>query len=811
MNRSIPVLAAALVVATASSAAHALDVPIAADRLLIVDRIAASGNARVELLSHDPAIAKGPSTNVAEIDATVQVYTDDDPENYALFRAPPPWAKNEATAAKYVDDLAPSGGGVRLLVVKPGRVVKLYTRSAGDQHAIDLVASPPGAKGVTVLLTLHDASDDSTTRMCTHFAAADVVVKTIAEGTGRKLIAGNGQPVACKGGGTMLMQPDLPGGFFSMPWPNDIRHKGNGTLDLTGFPGTAGNPTLSSMLSIGSANTKAFGPNAAIFLRASAALDRASLPTAAESTSTASSILLVNLDAPADAPAPLLVDFNKSETTYRPANLLSVLPYPGHPLAEGARYALIVLDGVRDVRGLPLVPPPLLADLDQPWDSGKPVVKTKWEALQAQRADVLAYVAQHTAWQADQVVAFSVFTTQTTTSEMDAIAAAIAALPSPSPASRGTGDCSAPGAQRTTVTGLIGLPKWQSGTYPYASSGGRIVVNAGKAVQQGTEQVGFAMTFPCGAAPVSGWPLLLFMGDAGSSAQSDPIPELGAATLPFIVVSIAPLYGGDRAVAGSDPELLFINLENPLAGRTNQLQQAADVMFLRRAFLFTQLSAAETNAGVPVTADASKVVVVGHGQGARTIPLALSVDSAFGAAFLSAGGAGFYHQILHRADVRAVLDDILGTPADELDMFHPAVQLLQTFAEAGDAANFARRVGVADVAGTAGVADACEPLEQVQHLATALGAAITNPLAVPVFGAGAFEPTTVTRPVSANLAGGRTGVFVLLDAGHLGAGVNPQIGRGFVESFTTTGTPAVPAGTLSSDATAGCMGRYDPL
>ena len=110
MNRAISSLAAAVLVVAASPAAHALDIPIATDRLLVVDRIAASGNARVELLSHDPAIAKGPSTNVAEIDATVQVYTDDDPENYALFRAPSPWAKNEARAGSRLSRRSMSSG-----------------------------------------------------------------------------------------------------------------------------------------------------------------------------------------------------------------------------------------------------------------------------------------------------------------------------------------------------------------------------------------------------------------------------------------------------------------------------------------------------------------------------------------------------------------------------------------------------------------------------------------------------------------------------------------------------------------------------
>src|SRR5262249_6626536 len=156
---------------------------------------------------------------------------------------------------------------------------------------------------------------------------------------------------------------------------------------------------------------------------------------------------------------------------------------------------------------------------DDPWDAGKPVDATRWAALQQQRADVLDYVAQHTAWQSNQLVAFSVFTTQDATSEMDAIAAAVAALPSPTPVSRGAGNCSPSGALIATVNGTLTLPKWQAGPYPYTLTGGGIVVSGGVAVQQSTESVALQMTFPCGPAPANGWPILLFMDGTGGSAH----------------------------------------------------------------------------------------------------------------------------------------------------------------------------------------------------------------------------------------------------------------------------------------------------
>ncbi len=259
------------------------------------------------------------------------------------------------------------------------------------------------------------------------------------------------------------------------------------------------------------------------------------------------------------------------------------------------------------------------------------------------------------------------------------------------------------------------------------------------------------------------------------------------------------------------PELLFFNYINPLAGRTNQLQQAADMMYLRRVVEGIVLSAAETNAGGPVQTNDAIEVIAGHSQGALTIPITLAADPAFDGAFISAGGAGFYHSILHRGDIRSLVDSLLGTPPTELDIFHPIVHALQTLAEVGDAANYAAQVTTPHIAGIGGTIDGCSPLEVVEHLATALGLQIANPLFDPLFGTAAFEPTITTLPVSGNLAGGRTGVIIQLNTGHYGASTNPQIGRTFVESMAGGSTPTVNPGPLSSDLTPGCSGRFDPL
>ena len=225
MRRILLTVAASALSALASTA-FAADFGISADKLLIIDKTLANGKAKVVFVSHDANITKGPSTDPADIEATLQIYFKDNPANDSLFRLPSPWFKNKPTVAKYLNTSAPLGGGVKIGMVKPGKLAKDVARSLGDLRQINVLSPNVGDLSLIVVLTITDASDGSTTRLCTKFSA--IVQKSIVGGVGRKLLAIDGQPVACTGGTTILMQPGLTDGFFSMPWPNDTRRNGDG-------------------------------------------------------------------------------------------------------------------------------------------------------------------------------------------------------------------------------------------------------------------------------------------------------------------------------------------------------------------------------------------------------------------------------------------------------------------------------------------------------------------------------------------------------------------------------------------------------
>jgi hypothetical protein len=203
--------------------------------------------------------------------------------------------------------------------------------------------------------------------------------------------------------------------------------------------------------------------------------------------------------------------------------------------------------------------------------------------------------------------------------------------------------------------------------------------------------------------------------------------------------------------------------------------------------------------------DTSTVVLGGHSQGAGTLPMTLAVAPPnVQGGFLSAAGGGLYHSIVHRGDVRALVDGLLGTAPGELDMFHPYPQVLQTFAEVGDPANYAAAIDT-DIVLYAGLRDGCTAIETATDLATALGVPVVNPQTRrPLFGPAAlaqvpgyespFEPPVATAPVSQNLDGGRTGAMVQVDSGHFGARTYPAIGRSFVDSIASGGPTVINPG-----------------
>ena len=683
--------------------------------------------------------------------------------------------------------------------------------------------SPEAAEDRALINSLLDAADAADAGGDVEAAAADRAAAAAIE-------AETFLPSPPVGTTTVQFDPTLAGGFFDAPWPSDTRLRPDGSIDLTGFPGRSTNGVADFVLGGGEAATFGFGTNSAVYFRASGELDPTSVPSFAESTvQLRSTVMLLDLDEPAAPPVPLLVDYDPTGTPRQPSHLLTLLPYPGHPLQSSTRYAAVVFNGLRDAAGLRLAPAATIGALDGAAPGGVP--GATWTALRQDRDDVIDAVRDRTVWRANELVSFAVFTTQDTNRDMAAMAAAVEALPPPELLSRQPAATACTPGALSRSTGRVGLPIWQTGIRPFVTAGGGAAIGAGGlALQQGTELgssgqgVLLDVAIPCGPAPEGGWPVLVWIGGTGAAARAAPINELGP-DLPYAVFSIAPLYSGDRLVGGvpapfDTSEFQFFNYANPLAARTNSIQQAADVLYLERLIHRFELAPGEAGGGVDGRFDLDTVVLGGHSQGATTLPLTLAYapDNVQGG-YLSASGAGLYHSIVYRADVRALVDGLLGSVPGELDIFHPYPQILQTFAEGADPANYAAAI-TTDIALYGGLRDGCTSIEVSTHLATALGIPIANPQTRrPLYGPlplvqvgyqSPYEPAVVTTPVSQNLPGGRTGVVVQVDSGHFGARTYPAIGRSFVDSIATGGPVVVDPGPTPAESPGSQCPRFGP-
>jgi hypothetical protein len=173
-----------LVMVTVATVAGAVDIPVVGLKLIVVDK--GVNGAKAVFVSKDPLITKGTGTDTAGIFAEMGVAYD---STNGVFEMPSGsnWIVNSASVGKYVNKTAPTGGAVKVGVIKPGALVKVVGKSLGDTP-IDISAPPTGE----VYVAHSVLNGEEYNRHCTRFGTCSH--KLIAGGTGYKLV--------CKGDST---------------------------------------------------------------------------------------------------------------------------------------------------------------------------------------------------------------------------------------------------------------------------------------------------------------------------------------------------------------------------------------------------------------------------------------------------------------------------------------------------------------------------------------------------------------------------------------------------------------------------------
>lgn len=634
------------------------------------------------------------------------------------------------------------------------------------------------------------------------------------------------------------MHANLDKGFFSLPWPNDVRTLSDGSLDTSGLPGstvdplavlagevTLGRVLLPEVLRSAGRTVDGFGANSALYMQSSVPIDPATLPDPVSSVDASSEVMLMDLDH-GNSPAPVLVETRAVGNRFRPANSLIVLPYPGHPLKSATRYALVVFDGVRSASGNPLEAPPLIEALDDPWSPELGGTAQRWEALRIQRDATRAAVVAATDHDSADIVAFSVFTTQDLHRDMAAVASTVRQITPPELQLTATTPCGldwrADFTETALLRGTLAMPRFQRGAFPYLSGGGEVEIGPdGLAVVQSTTDVPVEIRVPCSSAPAGGWPAVGFVDGTGSDGRID------SSGLPFglhgrVVAEIPPLYGGvgldaldplQRAFVsalGFDDStlggLLFYNLLNPTVARSNVFQQAADHLVLTKALRSLSFDTSGLGGDGPASVDPARVSASGHSQGASTLPMVAWSDPEVASVVSSSGSAGYYHAFAHTADKRFQLSQLTGD-IGLLDELNPMVQVAQTVMDAADPANYPSSVDYLNVAGRL---DGCVGIESARHLAGATGLDVVDrqePSSI--YGSSELDATDVTTPVSGN-RDGHTRVSIETAGGHYVATSDFGAGTAFLDAIDAGSTPTITANAYPQpNFLTGCSGRWD--
>jgi hypothetical protein len=471
--------------------------------------------------------------------------------------------------------------------------------------------------------------------------------------------------------------------FYALPFPNDMWRHDDGSLDLSQFP--TNSVIANTVREIAQRDLDGFGLNAAIYARFSGGLDPNSLPTPAESMEEGASVYLIDVDP--DSPdrgtrTPIVATFRPEGTQTIGPNRLVARPFPGFPLADGTTYALVITKRLSSADGGGV-------NAQSDWNAVVGEGTTTAPVMKARTvyAPLLAWLDEAGDDDRGDVVAAAVFTTQHATQIMPAIRKAVFGVAAP--IARDVMKTSVPDSPYDVFIGAYDAPNLQTGTPPYITSGGDIVMGSdGAVVVQRMETMRFSISVPNIPVPTSGLPIAIYQhgtgGDWASYIQDGTAERLAAEGI--AVISTDQVLHGPRNPDGTDPSISFFNFNNPVAARDNPLQGAADAWSQMRLALGLSIS----DGARTIKLDPNRVFFFGHSQGGLTGPGFVAFEPALKGAVLSGTGGIFYLSALNKTEPVSFPDLIETLIRDvPVDEDNPTLALAQMAIERSDTVNYA--------------------------------------------------------------------------------------------------------------------------
>lgn len=496
-----------------------------------------------------------------------------------------------------------------------------------------------------------------------------------------------------------------PARFYDAPFPADARRLDNGAPDVRGLPNPFGvgfvdqsrNVVMQDVVD----NGQGFSPLPVVSFRFDHPLPPLHL-LPLQTTSATSGVQLVDLT-PGRAGARVAVDVAVAAgDSVRPRGLLQVAPLTGLSLLPGTWAAIVRRDvdgdGVVDLDRSPVLDALLRGT------HGDPV----WRSTYAPLKDALASLGVA----ADDIAAATVFTVGDPTAELNRLLDVARHGPAPKVVrlERGRAEVNA-GGPFVEVRGALLQPQHQEGLPPHLTGGGAFVRGKdGNLAEVRDEEAPFYLSVPRGKMPAQGFPLVFYVhGTGGSPTQAidrGPRARPGGPTVPGSGLAswVAPHGIGTACIAGpySPDRIGWRALDgygayafmNPRAMRNNIVQMLVEhARFLR--FLETLEIDPALVPGVDASAapdgkvrfDLSRAVVAGHSLGSYlTGMLAGNLDGWRGAVLSGAGGTWveFAFGPKDPVDLQGVLETVALPPGEDLDRFHPFIDIFESAAAAAD-------------------------------------------------------------------------------------------------------------------------------
>jgi hypothetical protein len=543
--------------------------------------------------------------------------------------------------------------------------------------------------------------------------------------------------------------------FFDHPVPSDLRKDASGAVVFKGFPNPFVLPLLDQYVTQSVGLLDGFSPTAAAALRFDGPIDPSSLPTDPPATlARDAAVQLIDVDpaSPERGQRHLAqLRWQEAESVYWPSNTLAIMPMLGRPLRAKTRYAVVVTKRMRTAAGASLE---AASDLEETLGLRPATERTR--AVHDLYAPAVSELAS-AGIAAAEIVHLTVFTTNDPTAEtfaaMDDVAASV---PAPTATDWQRKEET---ADLVVYEGSYGpSPNYQAGAVPFTrpADGGGFVFEDGKPKLQGTFSLRFALSVPAEQAcpvPAGGYPVVLYSHGTGGDYRSfiDDGTARTDAQKCLATMGIDQIFHGTRpgAPAANDPrretttQLLFFNIDNIVAARTNNRQSAIDVVQQARLFSDTRVKvpAAVSKSGQEIAFDGANLLFFGHSQGGLNGPLFLAGSSLSRGAVLSGAGSDLALNLLEKTkptDVAALFRTLAGLGdaehAGELDIFHPLMTLVQSLVDVADPLNYGAFIARSPRAGSApksiyqtegigldGIGDSYAPPHGIEALAVAIG------------------------------------------------------------------------------------------